>query len=48
MEITEGKGVPVVDDSIGKDTFQGSIILALAIWDVCQFWNALGLLLPCP
>ena len=25
MEITEGKGVPVVYDSIGKDTFEKSL-----------------------
>ncbi len=41
-EITEGKGVPVVYDSIGKDTFLGSLDCLSPLGMMVSFGNASG------
>ena len=41
-EITEGKGAPVVYDSIGKDTFEGSIDCLAPLGMFVGFGNASG------
>ncbi|MDE2428902.1 MAG: quinone oxidoreductase, partial [Burkholderiales bacterium] len=41
-EITEGKGVPVVYDSIGKDTFFGSLDCLAPLGMMVSFGNASG------
>ncbi|MDO8652738.1 MAG: quinone oxidoreductase [Undibacterium sp.] len=41
-EITEGKGVPVVYDSIGKDTFIGSLDCLAPLGMMVSFGNASG------
>ncbi|MBC3863732.1 quinone oxidoreductase [Undibacterium jejuense] len=41
-EITEGKGVPVVYDSIGKDTFTGSLDCLAPLGMMVSFGNASG------
>lgn len=41
-EITEGKGVPVVYDSIGKDTFLGSLDCLAPLGMMVSFGNASG------
>src|SRR5690606_23945118 len=41
-EITGGKGVPVVYDSIGKDTFQGSLDCLMPFGLMVSFGNASG------
>lgn len=48
MEITGGKGVPVVYDSIGKDTFQSSIDCLEAFGMFVSFGNASGPVPPVP
>ena len=48
MEITEGQGVPVVYDSIGKDTFQGSIDSLSPFGMFVSFGNASGPVPPVP
>jgi len=48
MEITSGKGVPVVYDSIGKDTFQGSIDCLEPFGMFVSFGNASGPVPPVP
>lgn len=48
MEITNGKGVPVVYDSIGKDTFQGSIDSLSPFGMFVSFGNASGPVPPVP
>ena len=42
MEITEGKGVPVVYDSVGKDTFEGSLSVLSPRGMLVTFGNASG------
>jgi NADPH:quinone reductase len=41
-EITQGEGVPVVYDSIGKDTFQGSLDCLRPLGMMVSFGNASG------
>ena len=41
-EITEGKGVPVVYDSVGKDTFEGSLQCLAPLGMMVSFGNASG------
>ena len=41
-EITDGKGVPVVYDSIGKDTFSGSLDCLSPLGTMVSFGNASG------
>ncbi len=41
-EITEGKGVPVVYDSVGKDTFDGSLQCLAPLGTMVTFGNASG------
>ena len=41
-EITEGKGVPVVYDSVGKDTFEGSLQCLAPLGLMVSFGNASG------
>ena len=41
-EITEGKGVPVVYDSVGKDTFEGSLKCLAPLGMMVTFGNASG------
>ena len=41
-ELTEGKGVPVVYDSIGKDTFKGSLDCLQPLGLMVSFGNASG------
>jgi len=41
-EITEGKGVPVVYDSVGKETFMSSIDCLAAFGKLVSFGNASG------
>jgi NADPH2:quinone reductase len=45
-EITGGKGVPVVYDSIGKDTFTGSLDCLSPLGMMVSFGNASGPVLP--
>ena len=42
LDITNGKGVPVVYDSIGKNTFQGSLDCLHNFGDMVTFGNASG------
>ena len=42
LEITNGKGVPVVYDSIGKNTFEGSLDCLQDFGDMVTFGNASG------
>ncbi len=42
MEITDGKGVPVVYDSVGKDTFEGSLKTLSPRGMLVTFGNASG------
>ena len=42
MEITSGKGVPVVYDSIGKNTFEGSLDVLQNFGNMVTFGNASG------
>lgn len=42
MEITDGKGVPVVYDSVGKDTFEGSLKALSRRGMMVTFGNASG------
>ena len=42
LDITNGKGVPVVYDSIGKDTFEGSLDSLQNFGDMVTFGNASG------
>ena len=42
MDITNGKGVPVVYDSIGKKTFEGSLDCLQNFGDMVTFGNASG------
>ena len=46
MEITNGKGVPVVMDSVGKDTFDGSLNCLSPIGTMITFGNASGTVPP--
>ena len=48
MEITGGKGVPVVYDSIGKDTFQSSLDCLEPFGMFVSFGNASGPVPPVP
>ncbi|NDH35001.1 MAG: quinone oxidoreductase, partial [Betaproteobacteria bacterium] len=48
MDITDGKGVPVVYDSIGKDTFQASIDSLSPFGLFVSFGNASGPVPPVP
>jgi len=41
-EITDGKGVPVVYDSIGKDTFEGSLDCLQPLGTMVSYGNATG------
>lgn len=41
-EITDGKGVPVVYDSVGKETFQGSLDCLQTFGSLVTFGNASG------
>jgi NADPH2:quinone reductase len=41
-EITDGKGVPVVYDSVGKDTFEGSLDCLAPLGLLASFGNASG------
>ncbi len=45
-EITDGKGVPVVYDSIGKDTFIGSLDCLAPLGSMVSFGNASGAVPP--
>jgi NADPH2:quinone reductase len=45
-EITGGEGVPVVYDSVGKDTFQGSIACLRPLGLMISFGNASGPVAP--
>lgn len=45
-EITEGKGVPVVYDAIGKDTFVGSLDCLSPLGTMVSFGNVSGAVLP--
>jgi NADPH:quinone reductase-like Zn-dependent oxidoreductase len=47
-EITNGAGVPVVYDSIGKDTFQGSLDCLQPFGTMVSFGNASGPVAPMP
>jgi NADPH:quinone reductase len=47
-EITNGKGVPVVYDSIGKDTFEGSLNCLSPFGLMVSFGNASGPVPPMP
>jgi NADPH:quinone reductase len=47
-EITNGAGVPVVYDSIGKDTFQGSLDCLQPFGTMVSFGNASGPVAPVP
>ncbi len=47
-EITGGKGVPVVYDSVGKDTFQGSLDCLQPFGTMVSFGNASGPVPPVP
>lgn len=47
-EITNGQGVPVVYDSIGKDTFEGSIDCLSPFGMMVSFGNASGPVAPVP
>jgi len=42
QELTEGKGVPVVYDSVGKDTFEGSLKCLAPLGMMVTFGNASG------
>ena len=42
MDITNGKGVPVVYDSIGKNTFEGSLDSLQNFGNMVTFGNASG------
>ncbi len=46
MEYTNGKGVPVVYDSIGKNTFEGSLDCLQNFGDMVTFGNASGPVAP--
>jgi len=46
MEITNGKGVPVVMDSVGKDTFDGSLNCLSPLGTMITFGNASGTVPP--
>ena len=46
MEITNGKGVPVVMDSVGKDTFDGSLNCLSPLGTMISFGNASGTVPP--
>ena len=48
LEITEGKGVPVVYDGVGKDTFEGSLKCLSDFGVLASFGAASGTPLPCP
>jgi NADPH2:quinone reductase len=47
-ELTGGKGVPVVDDSVGKSTFQGSLDCLRPLGPMVSFGNASGAVPACP
>ena len=40
MEITDGKGLPVVYDSIGKDTYEDSLDCLRPLGTMVAFGNA--------
>ena len=42
MEITDGQGVPVVYDSIGADTLEGSLNSLARLGTLASFGNASG------
>ena len=42
MEITKGKGIPVVYDGVGKDTFEGSIECLAERGTMVSFGNSSG------
>ena len=46
MEITNGKGVPVVYDGVGKNTFEGSLECLCTRGMMVSFGNASGALSP--
>jgi len=46
-EITEGEGVPVVYDSVGKDTWEGSLDCLQPLGLMVSFGNASGPVPPC-
>ncbi|NQU61647.1 MAG: quinone oxidoreductase [Rhodospirillales bacterium] len=48
MEITDGKGVPVVYDSVGKDTFLGSLDCLRVMGHAINFGTASGQVEPFP
>lgn len=48
MEITDGKGVPVVYDGVGKDTFEGSLKCLSNFGTLASFGAASGSPEPCP
>jgi NADPH2:quinone reductase len=45
-ELTDGKGVPVVMDSVGKDTFEGSLDCLAPLGMMISFGNASGAVPP--
>jgi NADPH:quinone reductase len=46
MEITDGQGVPVVYDSVGKDTFEASLACVAPRGTMVSFGNASGMVPP--
>ena len=48
LEITEGKGVPVVYDGVGKDTFESSLKCLSDFGILASFGAASGTPAPCP
>ena len=48
LEITEGKGVPIVYDGVGKDTFEGSLKCLSDFGVLASFGAASGTPPPCP
>ncbi len=48
IEITDGKGVPVVYDGVGKDTFEGSLKCLSNFGTLASFGAASGSPKPCP